>query len=575
MEMSHLYHDGSRGGPTIELDVKEQMRTREVNAREERNFEKKSRTFEKAKVLCEKNTTWERWRVGQTLHTIWERTPRLERSLAIEKARVEALQRAILARSYKRPDNVPVPQPMVIREDVVRSQLTKSAQKKKRRRDRARQRMRRQKAEQEKPLNTDVGVQERHVQKPPDFVKRSEHVVKALARLNWRQETRRRDHLKFKEELEEFSKPVIDRARVVLKGRNDIDVDNMLDKLENYFTPHSNHTGFTTTSRRTQKKMGGSTNTLASKSSQSQSTSSLVGEFRLTEGNLLKLDGGQSSAVGSGGGGGGDDDDDADDPSLLLLSVAASSQTDLTSSELIPDVPNDVVGNRQKNDANSGDVSSPDDHTNKRKTDLSLSSENLTTFTAEEARRISEEFSNVGKDSQTFHLPPIIDGLYGMSLTYRGTEHTKDSKNSTSVKSRHGRSQSQPVHNNSVTSSDAGATNSPTNKDIFSPSTSVSNVILEEDEPEDQAQAGITPSSQHMSQQQTSYFMSRHHNSGGFSDNGNDEIRSTASYALSTVIGLPRVWRQTAAKKKEQPAPDATPSAIARKHRRMRSNPRL
>ena len=67
MEMSHLYHDGARGGPTVELDVREQMRTREVNAREERNFQKVSRSFDRAKLVCEKNTQWERWRVGQTL----------------------------------------------------------------------------------------------------------------------------------------------------------------------------------------------------------------------------------------------------------------------------------------------------------------------------------------------------------------------------------------------------------------------------------------------------------------------------------------------------------------------------
>ena len=63
-----MYHDGSRGGPTIELDVKEQMRTREVNKREERNLERVSRSFDRAKELCEKNTLWERWRVGQSLH---------------------------------------------------------------------------------------------------------------------------------------------------------------------------------------------------------------------------------------------------------------------------------------------------------------------------------------------------------------------------------------------------------------------------------------------------------------------------------------------------------------------------
>lgn len=67
MDMGHLYHDAYFSSMAIELAVKERLKTREMNAREERHFEHVSQSFDKAKAICERNRTFERWRVGQSL----------------------------------------------------------------------------------------------------------------------------------------------------------------------------------------------------------------------------------------------------------------------------------------------------------------------------------------------------------------------------------------------------------------------------------------------------------------------------------------------------------------------------
>ncbi|XP_059162284.1 uncharacterized protein LOC131945250 [Physella acuta] len=210
MDMGHLYHDAYFSSMAIELAVKERLKTREVNAREERHFEHVSQSFDKAKAICERNRTFERWRVGQSLRTISERTPDLDRSLAIERARVE---RAIMEGRGQRPV-----------EDLHSIHRSKGQRKK-----RARQL---EKLEEDvKPLNTDL---QRNLHKATDFTKRSEHAVKALARLSFRQEMRRLEHERFKQDLLAFSKPLIERARVVLKGRDDLDVDQFLEEFQNY-----------------------------------------------------------------------------------------------------------------------------------------------------------------------------------------------------------------------------------------------------------------------------------------------------------------------------------------------------
>ncbi|KAH9489504.1 hypothetical protein Btru_046902 [Bulinus truncatus] len=99
MDISHLYHDSHFTSMAIELAVKEKLRTREMNAREDRALEVTSQGYNRAKLICERNGSFEKWRVGQSLRKIRQRTPGLDNSLAVEKARVDALQRTLLARS--------------------------------------------------------------------------------------------------------------------------------------------------------------------------------------------------------------------------------------------------------------------------------------------------------------------------------------------------------------------------------------------------------------------------------------------------------------------------------------------
>ncbi|GFR57833.1 hypothetical protein ElyMa_000012400 [Elysia marginata] len=50
-------------------------------------------------------------------------------------------------------------------------------------------------------------------------------------------ETRKRNHRQFQENLVHFSKPMIDRARMVLRGRPDIDVEQFLKEFEDFLYP--------------------------------------------------------------------------------------------------------------------------------------------------------------------------------------------------------------------------------------------------------------------------------------------------------------------------------------------------
>ena len=50
-------------------------------------------------------------------------------------------------------------------------------------------------------------------------------------------ETRKRDHRRFQENLVHFSKPLIDRARMVLRGRPDMDVEQFLKEFEDFLNP--------------------------------------------------------------------------------------------------------------------------------------------------------------------------------------------------------------------------------------------------------------------------------------------------------------------------------------------------
>ncbi|XP_013062700.2 uncharacterized protein LOC106052006 [Biomphalaria glabrata] len=231
MDMGHLYHDSYFSSMAIELAVKERLKTREVNAREDRALQQTSQSFNRASLICQKNQSYEKWRVGQSLRKIRERSPGLDSSLALEKARVEALQRALLSRSYVKDSSsfgVPESASWVTNRSVASMKSSADSVKHK---EEERLQNQIEKVTREKPLNTKLG---RDLLKQADFVRRSEHTVKALARLRWRQDKRRLDHRRCKEELMAFSKPLIEKASVVLKGRDDLDVTQFLEDFEHF-----------------------------------------------------------------------------------------------------------------------------------------------------------------------------------------------------------------------------------------------------------------------------------------------------------------------------------------------------
>ncbi|BFZ07682.1 hypothetical protein BsWGS_10721 [Bradybaena similaris] len=229
MDIGHLYDDSFFGSLTISLDVKERLQTQEINAREERTFEQWVKIYQRGKDLCKRNIAWQKWQAHRSLHTIWERTPRLEKSLAAEKARIASLEKSILGRSSFATENGISPRHLP--PDQLRNSPACPMGDEPRTHGAHRQQARVK--ENERPLNTDFRLQ-RYTHKQADFVRRSQHVVRSLARLNRRQLKRRINHEKFKEELFRMSQPMIVRARVVLKGHPELDVNQYLDELENH-----------------------------------------------------------------------------------------------------------------------------------------------------------------------------------------------------------------------------------------------------------------------------------------------------------------------------------------------------
>ncbi|GFO48757.1 hypothetical protein PoB_007526200 [Plakobranchus ocellatus] len=243
MDMGHLYHDAVFGDPILALDVKEQLRTREINACEEMNLARKSQIYDRAIDLCEKTSNYEKWRIAQTLNMVLERSPHLDQSLAIEKARLEMLHNMLLRRAAKAnkeqsstPHTSTGPRFTVSAKRPVTRKGRSALKSIGRRRRQDREKSRRRKREEGPILNTDLNF-ERHLQRKSLYSKRNEHAVKTLARINWQMETRRRDHRCFQENLVRFSKPLIERARMVLRGRPDMDVEQFLQEFEDFLYP--------------------------------------------------------------------------------------------------------------------------------------------------------------------------------------------------------------------------------------------------------------------------------------------------------------------------------------------------
>lgn len=93
-EIGHLYHDGYISNMCITLDVKEKLRTREINARESKYLDKYSHGLDRAKAVCRRRNEWEQRCVRNQLKNIKLKTPSLTESLRRESEREQTRQRA-------------------------------------------------------------------------------------------------------------------------------------------------------------------------------------------------------------------------------------------------------------------------------------------------------------------------------------------------------------------------------------------------------------------------------------------------------------------------------------------------
>lgn len=85
--IGHLYHDFSISNAYTALDAKEKFRTRQINAREDKQLGKYNKSLERAKTICKRRREWETLLIRQQLKAIHSRTPSLDRGLKQEEER--------------------------------------------------------------------------------------------------------------------------------------------------------------------------------------------------------------------------------------------------------------------------------------------------------------------------------------------------------------------------------------------------------------------------------------------------------------------------------------------------------
>lgn len=85
--IGHLYHDFSISNDYTALDAKEKFRTRQINAREDKQLGKYNKSLERAQTICKRRREWETLLIRQQLKAIHSRTPSLERGLKQEEER--------------------------------------------------------------------------------------------------------------------------------------------------------------------------------------------------------------------------------------------------------------------------------------------------------------------------------------------------------------------------------------------------------------------------------------------------------------------------------------------------------
>ncbi|XP_076464462.1 uncharacterized protein LOC143296428 [Babylonia areolata] len=83
-DYSHLYHDSHFSSVSGVMEAREQMRAREVNAREQRLLRQQDQQLRQAKESCRRRHSWQQDTVRRDLKAILERTPTFDRSLKDE-----------------------------------------------------------------------------------------------------------------------------------------------------------------------------------------------------------------------------------------------------------------------------------------------------------------------------------------------------------------------------------------------------------------------------------------------------------------------------------------------------------
>ena len=275
----------------------------------------------------------------------------------------------------------------------------------------------------------------------------------------------------------------------------------------------------------------GSTTTLASHSQLAQSTPVKL-NMELTEGNLLQLDLQHGTNTNH------KEEKSAIEPASTEHASIDNHDHDLIELEII-------VSESRDNDSEH-EVDSDDDD------DVTID-QNNNIIRAETTKREN------GIDSPNLCFPPINADKTNM-VSLKNTNNVPHTSHQTRRKARqitcnsdseNFRSQSQPLHGSSVPVTDTRSS-----------SNSVSKIIIEEEEGGDEF---FSPRSNQLGSEQTE----------NTDTNIGEETRpseNTGSYMLSSIIGLPQMWRQIATKKKEKPTAEVTAASIARKHRRRRRN---
>ncbi|OWF37103.1 uncharacterized protein LOC110440614 [Mizuhopecten yessoensis] len=98
-EIGHLYHDFNISNAYTTLDAREQLRTRQINAREDKQLGKFTEVIDKAKDICKRRREWEEDTLRRQLKVLQMKTPSLDRGLRQETERLRRYETSMMSRN--------------------------------------------------------------------------------------------------------------------------------------------------------------------------------------------------------------------------------------------------------------------------------------------------------------------------------------------------------------------------------------------------------------------------------------------------------------------------------------------